>query len=117
MDKSDYGVHATHCCAVHGCKYGDRGCPVVSGEIRQEYACEDCRPGIFPGERRVVGVDSDEFDQILNETRHHLVMPACEIVVGDILVITDTTQGRRAIRQVMCLDRLAGFESIIVGFE
>ena len=36
------GVHASHCCKWHGCKYGDSDCPVVSGEIEQLYLCEDC---------------------------------------------------------------------------
>ena len=42
MDKSKWGVHASHCCALHGCKYGDKDCPVFSGEIKQEYTCESC---------------------------------------------------------------------------
>lgn len=42
MDKSKYGVHQTHCCIIHGCKYGDEDCPVVSGEIKQAYPCEYC---------------------------------------------------------------------------
>lgn len=42
MDKSKYGVHQTHCCIIHGCKYGDEDCPVESGEIEQDYDCEDC---------------------------------------------------------------------------
>ena len=36
------GVHATHCCKWHGCKYGDPDCPVYNGEVEQEYLCEDC---------------------------------------------------------------------------
>lgn len=36
------GVHATHCCKWHGCKYGDPDCPVANGEVEQEYLCEDC---------------------------------------------------------------------------
>lgn len=36
------GVHRTHCCIVHGCKYGDKDCPVVLGKALQEYLCEDC---------------------------------------------------------------------------
>ncbi len=36
------GVHATHCCKWHGCKYGDPDCPIVNGEVEQEYLCEDC---------------------------------------------------------------------------
>lgn len=37
------GVHETHCCVYHGCKYGDDDCPVVSGELKQAYPCEECR--------------------------------------------------------------------------
>jgi hypothetical protein len=36
------GTHRTHCCAKHGCKYGSPGCPVVSGELVQDYPCEVC---------------------------------------------------------------------------
>ena len=36
------GVHASHCCKWHGCKYGDKDCPVVLGQIEQEYLCEYC---------------------------------------------------------------------------
>ena len=43
MDKSKYGVHESHCCIHHGCKYGNEECPVVSGEIKQLYPCEDCQ--------------------------------------------------------------------------
>lgn len=40
--RGSIGVHASHCCKWHGCKYGDDDCPVVSGEVEQEYICEDC---------------------------------------------------------------------------
>lgn len=36
------GVHASHCCVVHGCKYGEDDCPVVNRSIEQEYLCEGC---------------------------------------------------------------------------
>ncbi len=36
------GVHTSHCCAVHGCKYGNSKCPVVLGTHKQQYPCEDC---------------------------------------------------------------------------
>jgi hypothetical protein len=39
---NNYGVHQSHCCYVHGCKYGDNDCPVVSGEVGQSYTCESC---------------------------------------------------------------------------
>lgn len=40
------GVHETHCCFKHGCKYGypliNKKCPVYCGKIKQEYPCEEC---------------------------------------------------------------------------
>ena len=43
VDKSKWGVHASHCCKWHGCKYGeDKNCPVVQGLIKQNYLCEWC---------------------------------------------------------------------------
>jgi hypothetical protein len=36
------GVHAAHCCKWHGCKYGDKDCPVVAGEVEQLYPCMFC---------------------------------------------------------------------------
>jgi hypothetical protein len=35
-------VHTDHCCIVHGCKYDEDDCTVESGELVQEYLCEDC---------------------------------------------------------------------------
>ncbi len=42
MDKSKYGVHQSHCCIKHGCKYGNDDCPVVNRKIKQKYTCEWC---------------------------------------------------------------------------
>lgn len=36
------GVHRTHCCDKHGCKYGEDKCPVVLGSVKQDYPCETC---------------------------------------------------------------------------
>lgn len=37
------GVHMGHCCADHGCKYGDEDCPVAGLRIvQQSYPCEQC---------------------------------------------------------------------------
>lgn len=41
------GVHRTHCCVIHGCKYGDVDCPVEYGIIEQDYPCQDCN-GVYP---------------------------------------------------------------------
>ena len=38
------GVHVTHCCIDHGCKYGDQDCPVADGSHRQANPCEHCPP-------------------------------------------------------------------------
>ncbi len=36
-------VHSTHCCTIHGCKYGDDDCPVVVLQTEaQEHPCQDC---------------------------------------------------------------------------
>ena len=40
--ENNYGVHISHCCKWHGCKYGDRNCPVTNGQVTQMYLCEDC---------------------------------------------------------------------------
>ncbi|MBP3707114.1 MAG: hypothetical protein J6J36_00695 [Clostridia bacterium] len=42
MDEKEYGVHITHCCYIHGCKYGNKDCPVVCGKVVQRYLCWDC---------------------------------------------------------------------------
>ena len=42
IDENDFGVHKSHCCIRHGCKYGVHDCPVVLGIIKQTYVCEDC---------------------------------------------------------------------------
>jgi len=37
------GVHQGHCCAIHGCKYGDRSCVVELQLEVQAYVCERCQ--------------------------------------------------------------------------
>lgn len=41
VDKSKWGVHRTHCCKKHGCKYGNDDCPVELSIIEQDYPCMD----------------------------------------------------------------------------
>jgi hypothetical protein len=36
------GVHVSHCCVWHECKYGDEDCPVALGTHKQESPCEYC---------------------------------------------------------------------------
>ena len=42
IPKDKWGVHRTHCCIFHGCKYGNKDCPVTLQLIEQKYSCEDC---------------------------------------------------------------------------
>jgi hypothetical protein len=35
-------VHIEHCCARHGCNYGDDECPVWTCVKLQSYPCEVC---------------------------------------------------------------------------
>lgn len=39
-------VHETHCCPLHGCKYGDSMCPIESGQTTPDFphnnGCEAC---------------------------------------------------------------------------
>lgn len=44
IPESQWGVHKHHCCKNHGCKYGDKDCPVVLG-LCDYYYCEDDQPG------------------------------------------------------------------------
>ena len=34
-----WGPHPSHCCATHGCKYGESRCPVTTGKTTQEFPC------------------------------------------------------------------------------
>ena len=40
IPKDKWGVHETHCCEKHGCKYGYNDCPVEIGLVKQMYECE-----------------------------------------------------------------------------
>lgn len=42
MKVDKIGVHRTHCCILHGCKYGDSDCPVFCRVVIQKYPCENC---------------------------------------------------------------------------
>ena len=42
IPKEQWGVHSTHCCVKHGCKYGYLDCPVEMKLVTQEFPCESC---------------------------------------------------------------------------
>ena len=35
-------THTEHCCFVHGCKYCEDNCPVVTRQKKQSHPCMDC---------------------------------------------------------------------------
>ena len=43
MPKDDWGVHESHCCSTHGCKYMDDQCPVALDIVDQKHDCEYCQ--------------------------------------------------------------------------
>jgi len=58
--RSNIGVHQTHCCKGHGCKYNDADCPVVLGEIEGLSACEFDKPdSTCSGEPTVSQLNTD----------------------------------------------------------
>ena len=57
------GVHITHCCVTHGCKYGsDEECPVFRKEEFQKYPCELCE-SYNTVDRRYKKFDSVELEK------------------------------------------------------
>lgn len=64
------GVHETHCCVFHGCKYGDDDCPVVTRKASQVYDCEDCRYP-FPKQFQVFKTPKTIFHLIWEGSRVH----------------------------------------------
>lgn len=47
MRVNKIGVHRTHCCILHGCKYSDHDCPVTNAEVLQDHLCEFCNDTFF----------------------------------------------------------------------
>lgn len=71
------GVHATHCCVRHGCKYGDSDCPVVGGTVPQRYPCEFC------------ALDAEEQADVLERLR-----PQLRAVYTDVAKALDLVKGK-----------------------
>ena len=70
MEKSKLGMHEGHCCVLHGCKYGDEDCPVISGETQQRCQCESCDYD---------GIKS--LDELKEKVRH--IESGCDCCEGD----------------------------------
>lgn len=77
MEKERYGVHITHCCILHGCKYGYEDCPVELGEVKQEYTCQDCGDDNFNKVEEV-----EEFIAIQKQVEEYKKQGKKEIIVS-----------------------------------
>jgi hypothetical protein len=42
MSSEEHACCASHCCLIHGCKYGLPDCPVVLGKVVQDGPCYNC---------------------------------------------------------------------------
>lgn len=59
------GVHTSHCCKWHGCKYNDNSCPVENGSYSQEYPCEVCRFEWGEYKTRETKKENPRFDEFI----------------------------------------------------
>ena len=75
--EDNMSVHSRHCCILHGCKYGDEDCPVLTKKEKQEITCEDCdMDGIYNVEQaklhkeaqtiRVISTDVDFLGELMD---------------------------------------------------
>lgn len=44
---SNRDVHTEHRCILHGCKYGDADCTVMTRQLAQSYQCETCNEYLY----------------------------------------------------------------------
>jgi len=65
-EKMHIGVHVSHCCIIHGCKYGDEKCPVVIGIFKQDYPCEECMSDGIKTVKEVI----DVYEGMVNTCPH-----------------------------------------------
>ena len=68
--KDDIGVHATHCCIIHGCKYGEYDtCPVCLAEVKQERLCEFCYDFVYEELKMKSELQSEIDQEFLKRSR------------------------------------------------
>jgi hypothetical protein len=60
----NHRTHQTHCCVLHGCKYGNSECPVVLKQLKQEYLCEECD---------WEGISDIEYLELITSLKHIIV--------------------------------------------
>jgi hypothetical protein len=71
-----FGVHTTHCCKIHGCKYSHNDCPVEFGDdvgIRCKtcYDCHDDNLQLINRIRKLqINNQVDTIDELCNILEH-----------------------------------------------
>ena len=71
------GVHNTHCCKIHGCKYGNEYCPVEHGSLLG-VECESCEADKHdPDKLRI-----KELESALAKCREETIEECAVIVAG-----------------------------------
>lgn len=61
IPKDKWGVHETHCCSKHGCKYGGDNCPVELNLIKQKFPCESCEDMYLTNDPKYLGIPNISF--------------------------------------------------------
>ena len=72
--KSERRACPSHCCVLHGCKYGYDDCPVATKQVVQDYVCEQC--SVYDG--------IQDMDQL------HALMASMEGADGDLWKMNET---------------------------
>jgi hypothetical protein len=62
MRPEEVDKHRSSCCKVHGCAFGSKDCPVVSGEVVSESGCEKCSVDVKKPSEKVSIADATKID-------------------------------------------------------
>ena len=68
----------THCCILHGCKYGMDDCPVALGVVKQKYLCYNC------SDYRIESFEELDAEVKLNKMPKHLKVLALDLALQEI---------------------------------
>lgn len=100
------GVHQTHCCIIHGCKYLDDDCPVVNKVIEQSYLCEDCEPHYNPWVSTTVELEIEVFELLkFGKKKYHVFDKSkYSLVVGQILEFKNSINDEKLMKIVSFIE-------------
>ena len=100
------GAHKTHCCILHGCKYGDPDCPVVQRVIVQDYLCEDCEPYYNPWVKSSIEVKIEDFKLLKTGAKNYHVFEKSQytLVIGQIVEFENSIDQEKLIKIVSLIE-------------